>query len=115
MNERDIRLASAISALPFKGAVRDSNINELVAKDVLDQELGYDGAERAVYDLDQKTRDVLLAHGRKDAAHALLNTVTLLGRVQTLTRLVRALIVIVAILAVVAVILAAIGAYWILG
>jgi hypothetical protein len=44
---------------------------------------------RHFYNLDEKTRDILLAHARQDAAHAFFNTKSLLERVAELKRLVR--------------------------
>jgi hypothetical protein len=44
------------------------------------------GAGVKRYSLDDHTRDVLIAHARQDAAHALLNTATLLEQSRALRR-----------------------------
>ncbi len=64
--------------------------NGIVARDVLHGEIGLNGpSERhEPYHLDADTRDILIAHGRQDAAHALLNTMTLVTEVASLRRVV---------------------------
>jgi hypothetical protein len=53
--------------------------NLFVASNVLKEELGlYDDYHQPDYDLDKATADVLLAHARQDAAHALSNTASIL-------------------------------------
>jgi hypothetical protein len=44
----------------------------------LQEETGRFGEYEVEYRFSQKTQDILLAHGRRDAAHALLNTSSLL-------------------------------------
>lgn len=70
------------SAKMLEGKLSENRANDVVARGNLHGELGYhdDGNER-VYNLDEQTRDRLIVHGRQDAAHALLNTISLL-RVQ---------------------------------
>ena len=62
--------------------------NHVVAQYTLNEELGNHGTPEAYYDLDQTTRDVLLAHARQDAEHALLNTTSILKNQKKLYRLV---------------------------
>jgi hypothetical protein len=53
-------------------------INAAIAKNVLHEELGYYSDQPCSYNLDQSTRDTLLAHARQDAAHALVINISLL-------------------------------------
>ena len=61
------------------GKLTDKDRNEIVARNVLHEELGYhsDGDQPRIYGLDTDTQDRLLTHGRQDAGHALLNTISL--------------------------------------
>lgn len=52
--------------------------NTIFARNLLDDDLGKFAERYAHFDLDEATRDILLAHARRDAAEALLNTRTLL-------------------------------------
>src|ERR1700730_16922244 len=71
-------LASALAMQPKRGTTGENKANYLVAKNVLNEEMGGYGEYTVEYQLGQKTRDVLLVHGRQDAAHALCNTTSLL-------------------------------------
>jgi hypothetical protein len=63
--------------------------NHTIAQHTLDQELGRYGEElQQFYGFDRDIADTLLAHGRQDAAHALLNTMTLMKDVRLLKYLV---------------------------
>jgi hypothetical protein len=76
--DADKVLSSALEMVPA-GIKHVSKANLLIARTVFQEEIGrygeYDGIE---YHFDQKTYDLLLAHTRQDAAHALLNTSSLL-------------------------------------
>lgn len=63
----------------------DSWDNHAIAHGTLQGDLGTNGKPRDPYYLDDMTRDILIAHSRQDAAHALLNTMSLLKRVRQLT------------------------------
>jgi hypothetical protein len=52
--------------------------NEITARNVLQEDLGRFKGHQPDYHLHQTVRDRLLAHTRQDAAHALINTVTLM-------------------------------------
>jgi hypothetical protein len=58
--------------------------NAAKARNILDEELGFFGHSTISYDVDEATRDTLIAHARQDAAHALLNTGTLLKQMRAL-------------------------------
>ena len=94
MSKRDENLRFAIKAQHALGMKGDNWDNYAIARETLQGDLGYEGGSKASYNLDTDTRDILIAHARQDAAHALCNTTSLLGRVQVLTRLVYLLIVI---------------------
>jgi len=64
----------------LEGRLSDTDVNFEVARNVLHEDLGYVGDRRIGYDLEDDTKDILLAHARQDAAHALLNSVTLLKK-----------------------------------
>ena len=57
----------------------------IVAKNVLHDELGYfSDSDDDDYGLDETTRDRLIAHGRQDAAHTLINTMDLMKAISKL-------------------------------
>jgi hypothetical protein len=60
--------------------------NNHTAQVVLDTELGKYTDKVPTYQLDQETRDRLLAHARQDAAEALLNTRSLLDELHRLKK-----------------------------
>ena len=65
----------AIRSISF-GASKDEiqrQIDQAIARNVLHEKLGYFKSKSfSSYDLDDETRDSLIAHGRQDAAHALI-------------------------------------------
>lgn len=69
------------------GMKGDINDNKAIARNVLHEELGYYGERKPQYDLEEGIRDTLIAHGRQDAAGALLNTISLLNEIKRLKRL----------------------------
>jgi hypothetical protein len=74
--EAEKTLASALAMVPKSGGA--SKANYLIARNVFQEEIGRYGEFDMEYRFNQKTNDILLAHGRQDAAHALLNTSSLL-------------------------------------
>lgn len=66
--------------------------NGAVAKNVLDEEMGLFGEPYEIYSLDEPTRDRLLAHGRQDAAHALVNSISTIELLEKVLRAIRWLI-----------------------
>jgi hypothetical protein len=66
---------------------KDPNaLNLVVARNVLQEDLGRFNGRLHPYHLDDDTRDRLLAHARQDAAHALGNTAALLDQIRSLRR-----------------------------
>jgi hypothetical protein len=64
---------------------KESTKNGAVARSILQEEIGRFGKEHLpLYELDENTRDRLLAHGRQDVAYALCNTISLLKEVAVL-------------------------------
>jgi hypothetical protein len=61
-----------------------SFLNSIIAKNVLHEDLGRFDSFLQRYNLDEDTRDRLIAHARQDAAHALINTITLLEQIRAL-------------------------------
>lgn len=75
---------------------KDANIlNGAVAKNELHEDLGRFKGRLRLYHLDDDARDRLLAHARRDAAHALCNTVTSLDQLKTVRRTMLVLIVLI--------------------
>lgn len=65
------------------GKVTPADTNAIIARSTLHGELGYlDDGTPTIYNLDEATRDRLIAHARQDASHALLNTISLLKAMQ---------------------------------
>ena len=65
-------------------------INSVIARHTLHAELGYFSDPQIGYGLDDSERDRLIAHGRQDAAYALLNTISLMKRQKADRFLIRA-------------------------
>lgn len=74
------QLAAARSVNPSDPAFE----NQLISRNVLREELGEYGPYNQSYRLDTATRDVLLAHGRQDAAAAALHGVSILKELNRL-------------------------------
>jgi hypothetical protein len=70
------------------GATSPSALNAVAGRNVLHEDLGRFSSRLPHYRLNEDTRDRLIAHARQDAAHALLNTATLLDSVRNLRRMV---------------------------
>jgi hypothetical protein len=72
---------AAIEGVHVRGEDLTSKINAATAKNVLQDELGQFADSHLIsqYHLEQGTRDTLLAHGREDTAHALVNTNSLMA------------------------------------
>ena len=67
--------------------------NNEIARNVMREEIGeYGPYAGSYYDLDDATRAILLAHGRQDAAHTVVNSVELLKRLDRVERVQRRLI-----------------------
>ncbi len=78
--EATTALTHALKMQPRFGITGEHSANFIIAKNVLDEEMGRYGDHSLEYSLQQKTKDTLLAHGRQDAAHALCNTKSLLDQ-----------------------------------
>jgi hypothetical protein len=74
-----------------RGSNWDKQANHIVARNVLDSELGKFSDYLPVYTLDQQTRDRLLVHGRQDAAEALCHARSLMDEMHQLKRTLRGL------------------------
>lgn len=73
-----IRMAAETQAQLLGRKLRPDELSGIVAREGLHGELGYiDDGVPTVYNLDDDTRDRLIAHGRQDAAHALGNTINI--------------------------------------
>ena len=83
---------------------------------MLDEDLGLYSDPPRYYDLDQETRDRLLAHARQDAAHALINTGDILNQLAIIARRSRNVSIAAAILFLLAVLflVAALGSFWVM-
>ncbi|MGX4804349.1 hypothetical protein [Bradyrhizobium guangdongense] len=79
--EAENALKSSIEAQRSLGIKGDHWENYAIARNVLQEELGQHGDRiREAYGLTQDVADVLIAHTRQDAAHALCNTKSLLDK-----------------------------------
>lgn len=85
--EEDLRIRTLIAnELSHSQFERTGERNRSIAVNVLNEEIGTFGPYDKRYDFDQATRDVLLAHGRQDAAHALVAVISLSQRVERIAR-----------------------------
>lgn len=87
------RIKATIKAQHAAGLKSESWDNQAIASDVLSKDLGYKRSDRPHYHLDDQTKDILLVHARQDAAHTLINTISLLERIDKLDRTVQILAV----------------------
>jgi hypothetical protein len=94
MDETTRDIAATTTAQREVGLKGDHWDNHAIAKHLLLEEIDSTKTVRFTYHLDQERRDVLLAHARQDASHALCNTNSLLKRVRILTWLVYLLLTI---------------------
>jgi len=78
-------------SLFVRGSNWDKQANHIIARNILDAELGRYADELPVYHFDQETRDRLLVHARQDAAEALCNTTSLMNDVHQLKSALREL------------------------
>lgn len=72
-----------------------ASIDAATARNILHEELGRFEGDLTSYDLDQQTRDRLIAHTRQDAAHAVLSVGSLSKEVRALRGTIRILMVLV--------------------
>jgi hypothetical protein len=77
--ELQSKLKAARDVMP-SGEQWQKRVNRLVAQNMLHQELGRFKERPPNYRLDEVTRDRLIVHARQDAAHALLNTISLMDQ-----------------------------------
>jgi hypothetical protein len=80
-----IQLRSSREMLPSRSD-KEASDNGVIARNTLHMELGYYSDKQLEYHLDEATRDRLTVHTRQDAAHALLNTITLMKEVRKINR-----------------------------
>ena len=82
--------AEALFSLP--GTDLHKETDRAVAENVLEADLGEHSDVQRVYNFDQKTRDRLLVHARKDAAVALQFASSLVDEVRALRKSIESLI-----------------------
>lgn len=80
-------LAAALQAHKEFGRRGAFYRNEVLARNVLHQELGWHAEEPMTYEMGEDVRDRLIAHCRQDAAHAVLNGASALDAIKSLRRL----------------------------
>lgn len=76
----DEALRISLDTLKQFGTPTETEINAVISRHTLHAELGYFSDPQTGYGLNDGKRDRLIAHGRQDAAYALLNTIALLKR-----------------------------------
>ena len=69
-----------------------STVNSVVGNNTLHMELELFDTPQQTYDLTPQQRDRLIAHGRQDAAHALLNSLAALRQLEQLRQTVWAIV-----------------------
>ncbi|MHC2454523.1 hypothetical protein ACVMIX_001164 [Rhizobium leguminosarum] len=74
-------------------------VDAAIARNILHEELGqFEDSALATYNLDDTTRDRLIAHARQDAAHAIMGIGTLTNEVRSLRRSISAVVVLLVVL-----------------
>jgi hypothetical protein len=94
MKKYNDQIRAQIAAQRDLGMKGDFWNNHAIARGVVNEDIDPDNYVHGMYHLNETMRDTLLAHTREDAAHALLNTTSLLKRVRLLTWLVYLLLAI---------------------
>jgi hypothetical protein len=85
-NKSEIGLRAAIEMIPRRDPDYDSKVNQITAHmNAHDERTGEN--ELIPFRLDDSARDRLIFYGRQDAAHALLNTITILKRINTMLKM----------------------------
>jgi len=107
---------SALRHWSAPGPELEGLIRGAIAQNVLQEDLGLHADPPRYYDLDQETRDRLLAHARQDAAHALINTGDILKQLAIITRRSRNFGIAAAVLFLLAALflVAALGLFWVM-
>jgi len=67
---------------------RESFINQLTAQNVVQEEEGRFGEYKFSPSYDEATKNIFIRNGRMDTAHGLLNTITILEKINRLRSLV---------------------------
>jgi hypothetical protein len=109
LTDREKSPRAALSKIPANEIDGVSNRNSLIASNAAHEEMDRQGTSASIYCLDDATRDLLLVNARKDAAHAVLNTIELLRRADKMAAIVQPLLGLVLLLTIVVVLL---GIHW---
>lgn len=65
-----------------------AQIDAAIAKNILREDLGYYDSRQTLYNLDEDTRDRLIAHARQDGAHAVISIASVQRELTAIKRLV---------------------------
>jgi hypothetical protein len=85
--EAEAALKSMLQTSRKLGQTKHSELNLWVARNTFEEEIGRFGDDHLVdYGLDERKRDLLIAHGRQDVAHALCNTIHILDEIELLKK-----------------------------
>ena len=79
-------------------------IDATTARNILHEELGFFSDEQTTYNMDEVTRNRLIAHTRQDAAHAVLSVGNVAREVDKLKRLAKAIFCVLVVIAAVLII-----------
>ena len=97
--ESNASLRASLAAAKDFGTTDAATKNFWISKNVLHEELGTFGETTEIYDLNKNTADILIAHGRQDIAHALLNTGSILKELKKIKIVVTACLLVLIFLA----------------
>lgn len=89
MSSVDKKIAGALSALDKGSVTYENDRNCLIARFSVHSERTGEGQAPGRMDLSDEATERLLFYGRQDAAHALLNTISLLSDMRDLKRSIR--------------------------
>lgn len=94
MSTPEVELKHHLSALKSLGMNDDTDRNYAIAKNILHEELGlFDNKyPLQIYDLTKEASDRLLANGRQDSSHSLVNTISILSKIKQTTAFIKTII-----------------------
>ena len=84
---REALKADLAATKSLNGKLTDMDRNAAVARRTVNEEMGRYGDPDVYYELNTQSADILLSHARQDAAHALLNTITIWKQLRSVKRL----------------------------
>lgn len=82
MDDTDKRIQQRIQISKKMGSFHDTERGQIIAREILHDELEYHDSPQIVYEMSDAVKNRLLAHARQDASHAVCNTSYVLDKLK---------------------------------